>query len=91
MSKGDCSDGDCEDEHCFRCSPPEDWGITSGEWEELTSYQGSVWRDKLREWDRNGRPGSRPGVAHTEWGLDGRPYHVDENGHIERGGGCAVM
>jgi hypothetical protein len=92
MRKGDCVDKDCESVHCFKCCPPGDWGITSGEWEELRSCEGSEWRDKLRVWDATGRQGPRPGVAHTEVGLDGRWYRVDEHGHIEQESkGCCLM
>jgi len=94
MSKGDCLDKRCGRVHCFKCCPPEHWGITCGEWEEVTSYEGSVWRDKLLAWDASGRSGPRPGVAHTEWGLDGKPYHVDEDGHImesSKNNNCSVM
>lgn len=91
MSKGDCADKKCGRVHCFKCCPPGDWGITYGEWEELRPHEGSEWREKLRAWDATGRVGERPGVAHTEWGIDSRPYRVDEYGHIVESKGCTLM
>ena len=93
MAEGGCADKKCGRVHCFKCCPTGDWGITPGEWEELTSSQGSEWREKLRAWDAGGRVGPRPGVAHTEWGLDGKPYRVDEHGLImkQSPNGCHIM
>jgi hypothetical protein len=77
--------------NCFICCPSGDWGITRGEWEELTHGETVEWLLKLCAWDKLGRPGRRPGVAHTEWGINSKPYRVDEHGQTQQQGSCAIQ
>lgn len=81
----------CNSLQCFSCYPPGDWGVLDVEWEELRGYEIEEWRDKLKVWDKQGRPGRRPGVAHTEWGIDSKPYRVDEYGQIISSGGVCIL
>jgi hypothetical protein len=81
----------CNNIQCFRCYPTGDWGITHGEWEELTRYEAEEWLKKLRAWDKSGRIGDRPGIAHTEWGLDSKPHRVNEYGEPEPDGCCILQ